>query len=89
MRFLVFVLIVLLLFLQYKFWGFNGGLVNTWRLHRATNAQQKINADLVKRNQELANQVYRLKYAKDSVELLARENLGMIKEGEQYYRVID
>lgn len=89
MRFIVFILIALLLFLQYKFWSFHGGLVNAWRLHRAINTQQKFNTNLIKRNQELINQVYRLKHAKDSVELLAREKLGMIKKGEQYYRVID
>ncbi|MGD9108699.1 MAG: septum formation initiator family protein [Gammaproteobacteria bacterium] len=89
MRFLIFVLIILLFFLQYKFWGFHGGLANTWRLHRAVNAQQKSNKNLIKRNQELARQVYRLKHAKDSVELLAREKLGMVKKGEQYYRVVD
>lgn len=89
MRFLVFVLIALLLFLQYEFWSFHGGLVNTWRLHRAVNAQQEINTNLIKRNQKLTNQVYRLKHAKDSVELLAREKLGMVKKGEQYYRVVD
>ncbi|MGD9153232.1 MAG: septum formation initiator family protein [Gammaproteobacteria bacterium] len=89
MRFLVFILIALLLFLQYEFWSFHGGLVNTLRLHRAVNAQQKSNKNLIKRNQELGRQVYRLKHAKDSVELLAREKLGMIKKGEQYYRVVD
>ena len=89
MKFLVFVLIALLLFLQYKFWSSHGGLINTWRLHRSVNAQQKINKNLIKRNQELANQVYRLKHDKGSVELLARENLGMIKKGEKYYRVVD
>jgi len=78
----------LLLFLQYKLWGLHGGLIGTWRLHRAVKIQQKINVDLIRRNQQLANRVYRLKHDKDSVELLAREKLGMIKRGEKYYRVI-
>jgi len=89
MKILICVLILLLIFLQYKFWGAHGGLWQTFKLHRAVAAQQKINHKLIARNQKLAERVYQLKHDKNSVELLAREKLGMIKPGEKYYRIIE
>lgn len=89
MKILICVLILLLIFLQYKFWGAHSGLWQTFKLHRALATQQKSKHKLVARNQKLAEQVYQLKHDKNSVEALAREKLGMIKPGEQYYRVIN
>lgn len=89
MRFLICVLILLLIFLQYKFWSAHGGLWQTFKLRYAMATQQKINHKLAVRNQELAGQIYQLKHDKNSIELLAREKLGMIKPGEQYYRVVN
>jgi len=88
MKILICVLILLLIFLQYKFWSVHGGLWHTFSLRKAVATQQKINHKLTKRNQELAERVYQLKHNKNSVELLARGKLGMIKPGEQYYRII-
>lgn len=88
MKILICVLFLLLIFLQYRFWGAHSGLLHTFGLRKDIATQQKINYKFTKRNQKLAEQVYQLKHDKNSVELLAREKLGMIKPGEQYYRVI-
>lgn len=80
---------LLLVGLQYRFWGANGGLWQTFKLHRAIAAQQKINNESTARNQKLAGQIYQVKHDKNSLETLARENLGMIKPEEKYYRVIE
>ena len=89
MKILICILILLLVFLQYKFWGAHGGLWQTFKLRHTVAAQQKINQKSTQRNQKLAEQVYQLKHNKNSVETLAREKLGMIKPGEKYYRVVD
>lgn len=89
MRISICVLVSLLIFLQYRFWSAHGGLWQTFKLRQALVVQQKFNYQLTKRNQELAERVYQLKHDKNSLELLAREKLGMIKSGEQYYRVIN
>ena len=89
MKTLIYFLVVILIFLSYKFWNWHSGLINTFRLHKAVVMQQKTNAVLTKQNQQMTNQIYNLKHDKNSAELLAREKLGMIKKNEQYYRIID
>jgi len=89
MKILLYSLVLILIFLSYKFWNWHDGLLNTFRLHKTVVMQQKTNAVLTKQNQRLTNRIYNLKQNKNSVELLAREKLGMTKKDEQYYRIID
>jgi cell division protein FtsB len=89
MKILLYSLVLILIFLSYKFWNWHNGLIKTFRLHKTVATQQKTNDVLTKQNQQLANQIYHLKQNKNSVELLAREKLGMTKKDEQYYRIID
>ena len=51
--------------------------------------QQQENEVLRERNKVLANEVDNLKEGLDSVEERARTDLGMIKEGETFYMVVD
>lgn len=52
-------------------------------------SQQQDNEVLRERNKVLANEVDNLKEGLDSVEERARTDLGMIKEGETFYMVVD
>ena len=47
------------------------------------------NEQLRARNQELARQIILVKENMDEIESLARRNLGMIKEGEQFIFIVD
>jgi len=84
-----YVLIALLVLLQYPLWFGNGGVFAVWRLHREIAAQQKENDQLKERNRTLEAQVNDLKQGIEVIEGRARSELGMVKKGEAFYQVID
>jgi cell division protein FtsB len=86
MKWMISLLIILLLILQYQLWCSPDGLVHTFRLRRAIASQQKENSVYAKRNQQLVQQIDRLKRDPESLESLARERHGMIKQDEVFYR---
>jgi cell division protein FtsB len=51
--------------------------------------QQSVNAELSKRNAEMFAEIDDLKQGLDAIEERARHELGMVKEGETFYRIID
>ena len=82
-------LIILLLILQFKFWFENGGYFHNLGLEEELTVVREENAQLKARNQELARQIILVKEDMDAIEALARKNLGMIKEDEQFMFIID
>ena len=84
-----YVLLGILLLLQYPLWFGSGGIVTVWQLNREIEAQKKENAQLRERNQTLEAQVNDLKQGLEVIEGRARSELGMVKKGETYYQVID
>ncbi|MGD2138284.1 MAG: cell division protein FtsB [Gammaproteobacteria bacterium] len=89
MRKLVIVLLLLLAFLQYRLWFGEGSLVDVWELGREVEAQQAENEKLRERNAALDAEVHDLKQGLDAVEEHAREDLGMVKDGETFYQVVE
>lgn len=66
-----------------------GGRGQLAELQARVAAQQGENARLEQRNQALAADVAELKSGEAAVEDRARAELGMIKPGETFYRVVD
>ena len=89
MRILIVVLLILLLSLQYKLWFGDGGLIKVWRLNETVEQQQVENEKLKERNQALEAEVRDLKQGLEAIEERARSELGMIREDETYYQVIE
>jgi cell division protein FtsB len=89
MRILIAVLLILLLSLQYKLWFGDGGLIKVWRLNETVEQQQAENKKLKERNQSLEAEVRDLKQGLEAIEERARSELGMIKEDETFYQVIE
>lgn len=58
-------------------------------LQHKVDIQQEENDDLRERNSILAGEVSDLKDGLESVEERARTDLGMVKEGETFYMVVD
>jgi len=50
--------------------------------------EQQKNTQLIARNERLHAEVEELKSGKEALEERARSQLGLIKEGEKFYRVI-
>lgn len=86
---LVLIMLTLLAALQYKLWYGNGGQDEVAALHAQVDRQVAENARLKARNDALAAEVVDLKSGGAAVEERARSELGLVKPGETFYRVID
>ena len=89
MRKLLLGLLLLLVILQVTLWFGGGGLLELWEQHQEVEAQRGENARLRERNEALNAEVLDLKQGFDAVEEHAREDLGMVKEGEVFYQVVE
>lgn len=92
MRGLRIVLLLLLLsfgWLQYRLWFGNGGEREVKALRQQVQRQARDNQGLQQRNDALAAEVEDLKSGESAVEERARNELGMIKPGEVFYRVVE
>jgi cell division protein FtsB len=89
MRWLIFILSALLLFLQYRVWVGEGSLAEVSNLKHEIALQQEESAGLKARNQALQAEVDDLRSGLGAIEERARSELGMVKEGEIFYQVIE
>lgn len=89
LRAIVLLLVVLLGWLQYRLWFGDGGQREVAALQEDVARQEAENARLGQRNDALAAEVQDLKSGEDAVEERARSELGMIRPGETFYRVVD
>jgi cell division protein FtsB len=89
MKRLLLLLLLLLLYLQYQLWIGDGSLQDVWELHREVELQRQENIELRERNAALEAEVTDLQQGLDAIEEHAREDLGMVKEGETFYQVVE
>jgi len=89
MKTLTAILLLVLLFLQYKLWFSDGGLLKVQQLERAIAVQEDENAALRERNAALAAEVRDLKQGHAAIQERARTELGMVKEGETFFQVVN
>ena len=89
MEFILAALLVLLVLLQLRLWQGEGSLSDIQRLEGEIAAQTAINARLAERNEGLKQEVGDLKNGLDSIEERARSEMGLIKQGETYFLVVD
>jgi len=88
-RWIISLLIVLLVLLQYKLWVGDGSLAEVWDLYQQVDTQKHENQQLRERNQALEAEVQDLKQGLQAIEERAREELGMIKDEETFYQIIE
>jgi len=89
MRLLTAFLLLLLLVLQYQLWLGDGSLPKMWQLGRAVEEQREENVRLRERNRALEAEVADLKEGVSAIEERARAEMGMIKEGETFFQVVE
>ena len=89
MRYLSYILLGLLVLIQYPQWIGKGGWLRVWDMSRQVEAQKDTNRQLVARNDGLDAEVKDLKQGLEAVEERARVELGMIKPNEVFYQIID
>lgn len=88
-RTVLILLLALLLLLQSRLWVSDDGYRASWRLAGQVATQQLENEQLVQRNRALEAEVADLKTGLEAVEEIARSELGMLREGETLYQVVD
>jgi len=89
MRVLIGILFVLFLWLQYRLWVGEGSLAEVHNLRQEIEYQQAELKRLEQRNRVLEAEVKDLKEGVEALEERARSELGMIKEGELFYQVVE
>ena len=89
MRLLTLVLIVLIVAIQTPLWFGKGGWLRVWELDRQLQAQREQNEKLRARNAALDAEVRDLKQGYDAIEERARSELGMIKQDEVFFQVVE
>lgn len=75
--------------LQLQLWFGEGSRMHVYQLRKEIAAQQEALARLSARNEILEAQVRSLKENLDTVEGLARSDLGMIRRGETFFLVTE
>jgi len=88
-RLLALLLLVLIVWLQYKLWQGEGSWTAEQELKVQVEEQRSANAKLKERNAALEAEVADLKSGETAVEERARSELGMVKPGETFYRVVE
>jgi cell division protein FtsB len=89
MRILALVLIVLVVAIQTPLWFGKGGWLRVWEIDRQLEVQREQNATLQARNAALDAEVRDLKQGYEAIEERARSELGMIKQDEVFFQVVD
>jgi len=79
----------LLLFLQYRLWVGEGSLAEVSSLKREIEEQARELVQLKDRNRALEAEVEDLRNGLEAVEERARSELGLVKDGEVFYQVIE
>lgn len=82
------VLVVLLGALQYRLWFGKHSVLDLWESQAYIVERQQQNANLMQRNKLLAADIEDLKIGLEAIEERARTELGLIKQGEVFYRIL-
>lgn len=81
-------LFIVLAYLQYVLWFDEDGILDMMHLRHELHSQMQSNEEMKKRNEELYQQVERLKSDPGVTEGRARGELGMVKKGEKFYQIV-
>jgi cell division protein FtsB len=89
MKWLLAVLVLLLIALQYRLWIGDGSLAHAHRLENEIKIQQAENDRMRERNRILDVEVEELKTGLDTIEERARNDIGLIKKDETFFMILD
>jgi cell division protein FtsB len=89
MKVLAIIFAMLLALIQYPLWLGKGGILRGIEMERQVHAQHDTNERLRGRNQALEAEVRDLKQGLEAIEERARSELGMIKQDEVFFQIIE
>ena len=88
MRIFTLALLVVFSWLQYVLWFGKNGVVDFNQIESDIKVQQQVNSNLQVRNDEMFAEIDDLRQGLDAIEERARHELGLIQDGETFYRII-
>ncbi|EGA72003.1 cell division protein FtsB [Vibrio sinaloensis DSM 21326] len=88
MRIFALTLMIVLGWLQFELWFGKNGISDFQLVDADIEVQHEANSNLQARNNEMFAEIDDLRQGLDAIEERARHELGMVKEGETFYRII-
>jgi cell division protein FtsB len=89
MKLVTLILVVLIVALQYPLWLGKGSWLRVWEVDRQLREQTLANQKLQARNAALDAEVRDLKQGLGAIEERARSELGMIKQNEIFFQILE
>lgn len=89
MKLLWFIMVLLIVLLQVRLWVGEGSFAQVWGLEKSIAEQRGENSELEARNERLYAEVRNLRGQQGALEERARMNLGLIREGETFFLVVE
>jgi cell division protein FtsB len=89
MRVLTLTLATLIVLIQYPLWLGKGSWLRVWEVDQQIRSQREANRQLQARNNTLEAEVRDLKVGLEAVEERARSELGMIRQDEIFFQVLE
>ena len=89
MKLLWTLMVVVILLLQVCLWVGEGSFAQVWALEQSIAEQREENAELATRNERLYAEVRNLRNEQGAVEERARMNLGLIRDDETFFLVVE
>ena len=89
MKILTLILIALIALVQYPLWLGKGSWLKVWEIDQQVTRQHEINRKLQMRNAALDAEVRDLKQGHEAIEERARNELGMIKQNEIFFHIVN
>lgn len=89
MKLLTLILVALIALLQYSLWLGKGSWLRVWEVDQQVKAQKEANKKLQTRNASMDAEVRDLKQGHDAIEERARNELGMIKQDEIFFQILE
>ena len=89
MKVLTLSLAALILLIQYPLWLGRGSWLRVWEVDQQIRVQRETNRQLQARNNALEAEVRDLKVGTEAIEERARSELGMIRQDEIFFQVLE
>ena len=89
MKVLTLTLAALIVLIQYPLWLGKGSWFRVWEVDQQIRAQRQTNRQLQARNTALEAEVRDLKVGLEAIEERARSELGMIRQDEIFFQVLE
>lgn len=88
-NFFTIALLTLVGLFQYQLWFSPGGVKNVQETNRMIKKQETELVQIQKQNSKLVFEIADLKHKEEEIENSARSKLGMIKQDEVFYQVLE